>query len=79
MEPEARFNHRERDILALELGVRSAQSANELSSPDLAPDQIVRVIHHLHLIGLGVPYPELDGVGSHMIWMRWYVRGETTT
>ncbi len=63
MKPETRLDDGERHILPLELRVRSAESANEFRSTDLTPDQIVRMIHHLHLIGLGVPYPELDGVG----------------
>ncbi|MDB4871380.1 MAG: hypothetical protein JWL97_2384, partial [Gemmatimonadales bacterium] len=55
----------------------SAQSTNELSSPDLAPDQIVRVIHHLHLIGFGVPYPEFDGVSRTTIGFGSHVRGKS--
>ncbi len=77
MKPNARLNHRESDVLALELGIRSAQSTNELCSPDLAPDQIVRVIHHLHLIGFGVPYSELDGVSRTTIGFGCHVRGKS--
>ncbi len=77
MKPKARLNHREGDVLALELGVRSAQGTNELGPPDLAPDQIVRVIHHLHLIGLGIPYPKLDGVCRTTIGFGSHVRGKS--
>jgi UDP-2,3-diacylglucosamine hydrolase len=76
MKPKTRLNNRQGDVLSLELGVRGAQSTNELGSADLAPDQIVRVIHHLHLIGFGVPYPEFDGVSRAAIGLGSHVRGK---
>jgi UDP-2,3-diacylglucosamine hydrolase len=35
------------------------------------------VIHHLHLIGLGVPYPELHGVSRDTIGLGCHLRGKS--
>ena len=69
----------ERHVLPLQLRVRCSKRADEFSAADLTPDQIVGVIHHLHLIGLGVADTEFDGVGGPAIRMGCHARGETTT
>ena len=60
MIPEAGVNDRESNSLLLDIGVRRAKPANQIGSPDLAPHQVIRMIHDLHLVGLGVSHPELD-------------------
>src|SRR5256885_16636547 len=76
MKSHTRFNNGEADILALKLCVWCPDSANEFSPADLAPDQIVRVIHHLHLIGLSIPYPELDRMSGAATGFCCHVLGE---
>src|SRR5687767_10270174 len=53
-------NHRERDALPLDVGVRRSKLPNEVGPTHFTPDEIIRVIHHLHLVGLGVPHEKLD-------------------
>ena len=69
----ARLNDRERNILLFQLGVWRAESADELSASHLTPDQIVGVIHDLHLVGLGVADPELNRVSSAASLVRGHV------
>src|SRR5215212_9913132 len=45
VKPKTRLDDSQRDILSLELRVRSSHCADEFGAPDLAPDQIVGVIN----------------------------------
>ena len=74
MESHAGLHDGESDILPLQLGVRSAKGSNEFRAADLTPDEIVGVIDDLHLVGLGVPHPELDVVSRPGTGMRFHVR-----
>src|SRR6202453_5236704 len=55
--PYMHIHHRDPATLSLHLLVVQAHAADQLHSANLEPHQVVRVIHHAHLIGLGIPYP----------------------
>ena len=54
------LRHGEADPGSFEVGVAHAARTDEVGAPDLAPDEIVRVVHDAHLIGLRVADAELD-------------------
>ena len=56
---KGRVDYRELDPLTLHIGVRSSELSDEIGPAHLAPHEIVRVIHHLHLIGLGIANEKL--------------------
>jgi len=62
MEPSRQFGYREADARSLDVGVAHAAGADEVRSADVAPDQIIRVIDHAHLVGFGVTDAKLDVV-----------------
>src|ERR1700679_2526904 len=47
----------QRVVLLLHILVVHPQLSNELHPPYLEPHQVIRVIHHAHLVGLGIPHP----------------------
>src|ERR1700677_1026749 len=55
--PYMHIHNRDAATLALHLLVVEPHAANQLHSADLEPDEVVRVIHHAHLIGLSVSHP----------------------
>src|ERR1700721_1519012 len=55
--PYMHIYHRNPAALGLHLLVVQAHAADQLHSANLEPHQVVRVIHHAHLIGLGIPHP----------------------
>ena len=57
---EARVDNGQRDSLLLDVGVRCPELPYQVSTAYLAPDEIVRMIHHVHLVGLSVPHAKLD-------------------
>ena len=59
--PHGGLGHGQTNTALLELAIAGAQRANQIGARDLAPDQIVRVIHDAHLIGFRVAYAQLGG------------------
>src|SRR5690606_35416353 len=60
-----RLNHRQRIAAFLKLGVRDTGLAHRFGTADLEEDDVVAVIDHAHLVGLGVAYSDRD-VGRHV-------------
>src|SRR5690606_24229099 len=53
-EAELGVGHRQAKPFTLQLRVRRAGGADEVGAAHLAPDQVVRVVDHAHLVGFGV-------------------------
>src|SRR5688500_17288116 len=61
-----RLRYRKRGAAPLELRIRETERADVIRSSDLAPYEVLGVVHHAHLIGFRVPHAELADVrGGH--------------
>src|SRR4029079_1584183 len=47
-------------VLLLHVFVRESELAEELDASNFKPHEMIRVIHHTHLIGLGVAHADPD-------------------
>src|SRR5207244_2566249 len=54
----SRLDHRQRESVGLHLPIVPARFAQQIRSPHLEPDEVVRVVDHPHLVGLGVTYAD---------------------
>src|SRR5690606_12050698 len=55
---DVRVGDGEEHALTLELRVGPAQGTQEVRAPDLAPDEVMRMVHDTHLVGFSVPYAQ---------------------
>lgn len=58
MEPEHHLGHHKEDSPAFDVCVTHAVLPYEVRAANLAPDEIVRVVHHAHLVSLGVAHAQ---------------------
>ena len=54
----ARLDHRQVQVLLLELAVRQAELAQQVGAADLEPREVVAVPGDAHLVGLGVAHAQ---------------------
>src|SRR5262249_46175127 len=65
MKPAVCFGDREQyAVIALHRSILGAEGTAQLRAADFHPDQVVRVIHHAHLIRFRVPDPQSRFVGT---------------
>ncbi len=57
-----RFNHRQKEILPLELAVAHPPLTKEIGTPNLEPRKVICIIHDSHFVGFAVSYAEFAGV-----------------
>ena len=50
--------HSKEHAVLLERGIGTAMGANEIGASEFTPYEIVRVVHHAHLVGFGVSHAE---------------------
>src|SRR6266516_1336184 len=69
---QARLGHRQEDARFLHRAIRVAGDAQVFGARPIEPDEIVRVVHHAHLVGFGIVDAQLDdglgrrlGAGAH--------------
>jgi hypothetical protein len=58
-EPATHLRNRQQDALGLHVAVADTPLAAELDSTHFHPDQVVRVIHHAHLVRFRIPHADL--------------------
>src|SRR5262252_1902782 len=72
MKPRRQLGDSKPDTRTLHFGVTHATRADEIGATHLTPHEIVRVVHHAHLIGLRVPNAEFHVVERRRgAWWRW--------
>src|SRR6266496_1101918 len=66
-EAQARLGHGQEDARLLHRAIGVAGDAQVLGARAIEPDEIVRVVHHAHLVGFGIVDAQLDdGLGRRL-------------
>src|SRR5439155_11315155 len=60
-----RFDHRQREPLALHLTIAPSVRAQQIGAADFEPDEIVGVVGHTHLVGIGIADAKTRGGLRH--------------
>jgi hypothetical protein len=69
MEPDRRIGDGEHRAFLLQISVRQPNGPHQLGSADLAPDEIMSVVHDTHLVGFRVADADLHLMvhGFHLV------------
>ena len=57
---KGRLDNCEKHPLPLEIGIRRPELPDQIGTAELAPHEIIPVMNHFHLVGLGIPDAKLD-------------------
>src|SRR5437879_1214346 len=69
--PAARVDHRNEAVVVLfHVLVRETQLPEQFHSPDFEPDEMIGMIDHSHLIGLGIAHPHTAFIDDGVVVRR---------